>query len=163
MAFFDEVSGKILSGSKTAVNKAKEVADVTKLKADIISEESKIKAIYAEIGKLYCDKAEGEIDPEFQPLLERVAVAKAAIADFKAEIQKIKGTRQCQECGAEVADNSQFCSSCGAPVPPKAEDTVEKEPLKEEDSCNCGCGCESDGPSCEEAEDQCCCSDKTED
>lgn len=141
MAFFDEVSGKILSGSKTAVNKAKEVADITKLKMEIISEESKIKSIYAEIGKLYCDKAEGEIDPEFQPFLEMVAVAKAAISDYKAQIQKIKGTNQCPECGTEVADNAQFCSACGAPVPPKTEDSVEKEPLEHEESCSCGCGC----------------------
>ncbi len=141
MELFDDLSSKILSGSKTAVNKAKEVVDITKLKAEIISEESKIKAIYTEIGKLYCDKTEGEIDPAFQPFLEKVAVAKAAIADYKAQIQKIRGTNQCSECGAEVAENAQFCSSCGAPVPDKAADDVEKEPLEQEKSCGCGCGC----------------------
>lgn len=164
MAFFDELSNKILNTSKTAVSKAKEVADITKLKTEIISEESKIKTIYAEIGKLYCDQAEGEIAPEFQPLLEKVAVAKAAIAEYKAEIQKIKGTNQCQECGAEVSEDSQFCSACGAPVPPREENTVEKEPLKEDDSCTCGCTEETDH--CDEAaaekEEGCCCSDKTE-
>lgn len=141
MAFFDDLSSKIVSGSKTAVNKAKEVADITKLKTEIISEESKIKSIYTEIGKLYCDKAEGEIDPEFQPFLEKVAVSKAAIADYKAQIQKIKGTNQCPECGAEVPESAQFCSACGAQVPSRAEDHVEKEPLEHEDSCGCGCGC----------------------
>ena len=170
MAFFDELSDRIINTSKTAVSKAKEVADITKLKTEIISEENRIKSLYAEIGKMFCEKEAGEIDPEYQPLLEKVAVSKAAIAEYKAEIQKIKGTCQCPECGAEAAADAQFCSACGAPMPPK-DHTVEKETLNEEgektgsaeDGCGCGhdadetdgraagCGCEQTGsgePSC---------------
>jgi len=168
MAFLDELSDKLLNTGKTAVNKAKEVADITKLKTEIISEESKIKSAYAEIGKLCYEKAEGEIDPDFQPLFEKIAVSKAAIAENKAEIQRLKGTSVCPECGAEVADKAQFCSSCGAPVPQKKDEPVE-------DACECGagereqteeaCGCEEGGKTedscgCEEgskAEDSCSC------
>ena len=167
MAFFDELSDKIINTSKTAVSKAKEVADITKLKTEIISEESRIRSLYAEIGKMFCEKEAGEIDPEYQPLLEKVAVSKAAIAEYKAEIQKIKGTCQCPECGAEAAADAQFCSACGAPIPPK-DHSVEKEPLNEEGektaSGEAECGCaekegEADGCGCpqqEREETECC-------
>ena len=37
---------------------------------------------------------------------------------------------KCVSCGAEIEDNAQFCSECGAPVSPHAEKTPPLDPDK---------------------------------
>ena len=37
---------------------------------------------------------------------------------------------KCVSCGAEIEDNAQFCSECGAPVSPHAEKTLPLDPDK---------------------------------
>jgi len=138
MPFFDDLGDMIINKSKVVANKAKDVADFTKMKTEIVTEENKIKSVYAEIGKLYYERAHGEIDPEFQPLFEKVAASRAAVAENRAVIQKMKGVGICPECGAEISSTAQFCSSCGAPIPQRKEDpfdddVFDNEKKKDED------------------------------
>lgn len=68
----------------------KKVADLVCLKQKLASEERKLQTAYMEIGKLYYEKHEGEIDEEYIPLFEDVAAAAAAAADYKEQISKCK-------------------------------------------------------------------------
>ena len=57
MANFDGFGAFIRTNSKKAVDTAKEVANVTKIKADIKAEELKMDSVYVAIGKLFCTLA----------------------------------------------------------------------------------------------------------
>ena len=94
-----------------------------------------------------------------------IAQSQAKIAQYKAEIQKLKGLVVCPNCSAEMKAGTLFCSTCGAklPQPEAAEGEVVTdeaceccEEAAEADSCEC-CGEETNEGSCE-----CCAEQKTE-
>lgn len=137
MGFFDNLGEKLANTSKDVAAKAKEVADVTKMKMDISSQESRLKTAYGEIGKLFCENAPEELAPEYVPFMQTVTEAKTEIERLKLEIQKLKGTASCEACGAEVAADARFCPVCGAKVEKPVEvveedgeeDIVDVEPI----------------------------------
>lgn len=138
MGFFDNLGEKLASTSKDVAAKAKEVADVTKMKMDISSQESRLKTAYGEIGKLFCENAPEELAPEYVPFMQTVTEAKKEIERLKLEIQKLKGTASCEACGAEVAADARFCPVCGAKVEKPVEvvdeadgedDIIDVEPI----------------------------------
>ena len=137
MGFFDNLGSTISEKSKIVADKAKEVADVTKLKMQISTEESKIKEAYLEIGKLFCKKEMGEVPEEFIPYVQIVGDARAQIENLKAQINDLKGVKTCPGCGAEVPLESSFCSACGSKVetsikPNPVEKAAEEEEKTEE-------------------------------
>ena len=104
MANFDGFGAFIRTNSKKAVDTAKEVANVTKIKADIKAEELKMDSTYVAIGKLFCTLAAGEIDPEFIPLLQKIADSKEKISNLQAELDAYKKSVTCPECGKKIED-----------------------------------------------------------
>ena len=52
MAFFNEISKKLTSTGQEAVQKAKDVAEITKVNSQIAEIEKKIEEIKLEIGKI---------------------------------------------------------------------------------------------------------------
>ncbi|MGN0266718.1 MAG: hypothetical protein ACI4D7_03480 [Lachnospiraceae bacterium] len=114
MANFDGFGAFIRTNSKKAVDTAKEVANVTKIKADIKAEELKMDSVYVAIGKLFCKLAAGEIDPEFIPLLQKIADSKEKISNLQAELDTLKKSVTCPECGKKSPIGSRFCNACGA-------------------------------------------------
>lgn len=114
MANFDGFGAFIRTNSKKAVDTAKEVANVTKIKADIKAEELKMDSTYVAIGKLFCTLAAGEIDPEFIPLLQKIADSKEKISNLQAELDALKKSVTCPECGKKSPLGSRFCNACGA-------------------------------------------------
>lgn len=154
MGFFDNLGEKLASTSKDVAAKAKEVADVTKMKMDISSQESRLKTAYGEIGKLFCENAPEELAPEYVPFMQTVTEAKKEIERLKLEIQKLKGTASCEACGAEVAADARFCPVCGAKVEKPVEvvdeadgedDIIDVEPIVVEEP--------AEEPEAEEAEE----------
>lgn len=146
MAFFDDLKQKVMSGSKQVADKAKEMADITKLRGQIASEKSKIKEAYAVLGELYYNSHSQ--DPESEDFAAQVAVistSKEAIAAFEEEIERIKAESATaaepasvseegveknvvetetveneaaaeEEKAEEKAPEKKFCSNCGASV-----------------------------------------------
>ena len=102
---------------------ADELVLVDKNEQKLASEERKLQTAYMEIGKLYYEKHEGEIDEEYIPLFEDVAAAAAAAADYKEQISKARNQVQCPCCGAYQSADSAFCNKCGASL--KSDDDVE--------------------------------------
>ncbi|MGN0294161.1 MAG: zinc ribbon domain-containing protein [Lachnospiraceae bacterium] len=110
----DGFSEFLKENGKKAMDAAREAAAIAKIKADMKAEELKMSNTYMEIGKLFCAHASGEIDEVFIPLLQKVADSKEKMINFEAELDKLKKTVTCPECGAKSPAGSRFCNTCGA-------------------------------------------------
>ncbi|KIR01261.1 hypothetical protein P261_00075 [Lachnospiraceae bacterium TWA4] len=122
---FEDLGDFFKDNSKKAVQMAKDVANTARITADIKSEELKLRSTYAEIGKLFCEHAEGEVDEAFVPLLQKVTECKAKIADLEAQQQKVKGMCICKECGAKSPEDSKYCTNCGAELVKEEAEVVD--------------------------------------
>lgn len=116
MAFFNEIGKKISQTGQMAVQKTKQMADVTKLNSDISDEEKKITNIFYQIGQLYVSLHKDTPESDFEVLIEQLNESQTRIENLKQQIQDIKGIKRCTTCGAEIPNNATFCSSCGTAV-----------------------------------------------
>ncbi len=110
---WDEIGQKITDFGKEVGGKVKDTAEVLRLKQKLASEESKLKAAYRAIGELYYQAHEGEIADEYTVHFEHVGEAKAAIEDYQAQINELKGVQICPACGASVEAGASYCGKCG--------------------------------------------------
>lgn len=114
MDFFTDLGNKITNTGKSVADKAKDLTELTKLNAKVVSEENKLSKAYGEIGRLYYAQTQGELGEGYE---EQAAAAKAAlseIAALKERIKALKGVRVCVQCGKEIGKNDLYCCSCGA-------------------------------------------------
>lgn len=119
MAFFDDFGKKLSQAGQSAVQKTKDMTEIAKINGAINEEEKKINNTYFQIGKLYATLHSSDYEADFEGMITYLKGAEQRIAQYKEQIQQIKRVTRCEKCGAEVADNSAFCSSCGAPMPKK--------------------------------------------
>lgn len=125
MAFFDNISKKLSQTGQGMVQKTKEMADVAKLNSNIADEEKKIDNLYYRIGQLYVSLHNEDFESDFWEFIAQLKESQEYIKKFKEEIQKIKGVRRCEICGAEIPTSATFCSSCGtAIIQQKAVDAI---------------------------------------
>lgn len=119
MDFFSKLSVK----GKEAADKAKDLAEIAALKAQIVTSESVIKKTYTEIGKLYYEQhAQEAVDESMKSQFETIEKEKKEIADLQAKIDVIKG-------GKDVADGDVTEVAEEAPVEEvPAEEPVSQEP-----------------------------------
>ena len=117
MAFFDDIGRKISDIGQGAARKTREIADSARTGAAISDEERKINSYYMQLGKLYyahyADKAEGDL----AQLVESIKASNERIASLREEERIRRGLIKCPKCGTELTADSQFCYSCGAPIP----------------------------------------------
>lgn len=124
--------------TQSAVNKSKEVAEITKLTLNNNSLEAEITTVSNQIGEYVVANnllAEDEIVGQ---KLQQIEELKAAIEANNAKIRELKNIAICESCGAEVPLTSNFCDKCGAQMK-KPEPVVEEAPAPEVKVCaNCG-------------------------
>ena len=75
MAFFDEIGKTLADKSREAAKKAKDVAEILQLKAQISTEKSKTKELYASIGVLYFKKHRDDENDEYQMFFPEIRKA----------------------------------------------------------------------------------------
>lgn len=131
MAFLDEIGKTLADKSKEAAQKAKGVAEVLQLKAQINSENSKVKELYGAIGALYFKNNREEPADDYQMFFPEIEKTLAHIAEMEAKVKELEGVRCCDACGAPLRKSDVFCSKCGAQV--KVEEEVVVAEAAEED------------------------------
>lgn len=133
MAFWGKIRETVTDTSKMVAQKAKDMAEVTKLNGQISTEEIKIKEAYLAIGKRYFEENMGEVSDAYINDFTIINEAKARISELQEQIKTIKGVFSCPNCGAEVTTESAFCSSCGAKIeaPLHKEESPVVEPTEE--------------------------------
>ncbi len=128
MDFFNKLAETITDTSKVVAQKAKDVAEVTKLNNQISIEENRINAAYLSIGKRFYEENAGEVMEAYIQDFSVINESKAKIQDLKAQLIQLRGVCQCPQCNAEVPTTFAFCNFCGAKliVPePKEENVVD--------------------------------------
>ncbi len=87
---FEDIMGRVTDLAQAGASKAREIAEITKLKMNNAAEEDTIRKAYIEIGKLYY--AERAMAPEapYAALCEKVTASKEKIEYNKQKIADIK-------------------------------------------------------------------------
>ncbi|MCQ2080292.1 MAG: zinc ribbon domain-containing protein [Lachnospiraceae bacterium] len=113
MAFLDDLGKKISDVSESAVQKGKNMTDLSRYNSMISAEENNIKNIILQIGQTYYDKHADEADNEFAALFSQIKSANERISEYNEAVKRLKGIIKCPNCGKEVPNTSQFCVGCG--------------------------------------------------
>lgn len=113
MAFFEELSRTLSDKGKEAAQMAKEAAGALQMRAQIVSEKSKLKELYGAVGVLYYKKHRDDEDVEFGDLFREIGNVLANVAAMEEKIQHAEGTRICPNCQQAVKRDDLFCSRCG--------------------------------------------------
>lgn len=116
MGFFDDVKDTVVNTGRGVGNKAKELAEVTKLKNAIAAQERKIREQYETIGKLYVENYGQQPEAMFQDAITAIHSAKAVIVQKQEELNELRSVKICPACGAALEEESAFCNKCGAKV-----------------------------------------------
>ena len=116
MAFFNDISKKISQVSQSAVKKTKDITDIAKINSAISDGERKLNSLYTQIGKQYVATHSVDCEVSFADLVNSAKETEKLIAEYRQQVQDIKGVIRCEKCGAEIVNNVGFCSNCGAPV-----------------------------------------------
>ena len=90
MAFFNDLGKKLGEVAGETADKAKELAETTKLRTEISSLQKKLQAAYAELGQVYYAQEKDNAGSQVAGLCAKVAETEAAITDLEVKIEEIK-------------------------------------------------------------------------
>lgn len=117
MDFFDKVSDAIVGTGKTISKKAKETSDTAKLSYELHATQDKIHESLQSLGKAYFEEYKNDEDAEFQVQMYEIKELSKKVKELEKEIQDVKGTTVCPNCGASVTKGAKFCMNCGEKLP----------------------------------------------
>ncbi len=136
MAFFDELGKKISITGQDAITKTRNMADTSKINSAISNEQQVINDCYKELGKQLYEKNEDLGDSNIRQLIDCINISFSHIADYKKQINELKGLAICPNCNTAVQKGSAYCPSCGSPMP---QEVVAPAPAENAFTCpNCG-------------------------
>ena len=117
MAFFDQMKNKLTATSQSAVQKAKDLTETTRLNSQVNEAEREINELYRKLGfEIYLAYREEPL-PEGAELIARINELSERVETLKKQIQTINRASLCPECGARISKGMVFCSSCGCKLP----------------------------------------------
>ena len=133
-----KIGETITETGKSVSEKTKQVGNVAKLNAKIISSEHSIGENYIVLGKYYYDTYKDNPDDDVLETVNAVTASIDAISEMKAQILAIKGLVKCVNCGAECPCEDDYCGKCGTklvkPEPPVIEEEAEEVPAETEEA-----------------------------
>ena len=94
MAFLNNLGKKIGSAAEATAGKAKEVAEVTKLKSKINDEEKQIEKLYTEIGKTIFEQYNYNPDSSVAELCSKILSSQENIKELKQRIEEAKNPKE---------------------------------------------------------------------
>ncbi len=114
MSFLEQLGKKLSDVGQEAAQQTKNLADRAKLSNAIFEREKQIRGWYAEIGRAYFLAHSQEEDTLCPKEMASIREAIAANEADRQQLDALRGGARCPSCGAAVAEEAQFCSSCGA-------------------------------------------------
>ena len=116
MAFIDELKKSAVDFADKAKQKTTKITGITKINLAIKSNESKLAAVYEEIGRLFY-LAEREGTDNTEAIATAIMKADKYNADIelaKRDLAKLRDVKNCDACGNEIDRDFAFCNFCGA-------------------------------------------------
>ena len=89
---FENIMGRVTDLAQAGAAKAKELAEIAKLRVNSATEEDAIRKAYIEIGKLYYVERGMAPDASYAALCEKITASKEKIEYNKQKIADIKAT-----------------------------------------------------------------------
>lgn len=133
MALWENISKKTAQTTAKVAQQARVLSESNRLNGLIAEQEKKINETYFQLGKLYAAIHFEDYESDFAGMIQTIAEAQTKIAEYRAEIQKVRGVVRCEKCGAEVQKGVAFCSTCGAQIP--REDGLDPSQFVRCDGC----------------------------
>ncbi len=116
MAFFDDLGKSITGASQTAVQQAKDVADITRLSALLSENKSRISLINRQIGEKYYELFREAAGEEFAELVGKETELLIENANLEEQLMLLRGQQKCPSCGTIISKEATFCSHCGQKI-----------------------------------------------
>lgn len=135
---FENLNEKITKTGKAVEGKTKKIAESAKLSYKVSEEKRALEQLFTALGKA-CYKAESEnSESVYADSCAEINEKITKIEEMKAQIRAVKGLVVCDNCGAEVSIENDYCGKCGSKLnkPAPVEEPVEEpetEPLDEVD------------------------------
>lgn len=124
-SFIDNLDSRISKFGKNVLNKGKDMTDSVRLSAAIRETGEKQEEVYRKIGEYvfenYSETADGQIKAWRNEILE----IRAQEQQYREQLNRLKNTVNCPNCGAAMAADSAFCSACGARIEKPAQNVSE--------------------------------------
>ena len=161
MTIFNNIKRGATDAATKAAKKTGEITNIAKLTMNIKNAETKLGAVYEEIGRLFytAERTGEDCTSEIVANIMKVDKIKADIANFKSEIAALRNVIVCENCGNEVNADFAFCNFCGNKIEKPAPEVEPEEETCECCECVCECECKE---SAEECTCECCCEEKAE-
>lgn len=109
MGFFDNFTKSVNKLSKKVSTGAKNISTITKLNGEISQARRDINLNLMAIGKAALEKK----DTKYKEFIEEIDTANALIEKNGTLVKALRGTVNCQNCGAESSIDAEFCGKCG--------------------------------------------------
>ena len=116
MDFFDKLGDTLMTATKEVGQKAKGMSDLAKLQYELKCKEDDLKKEFERLGRKYYQQNKDVVPEEDLESFEDIEIIMNRINDLNEEILEKKGAKACPRCGAKVAENATYCSSCGAKI-----------------------------------------------
>ncbi len=116
MSFLDQLGKKVSDAGKGVAQQTKNLTEIARLTSVIDTEEKMVAQSYTQIGKTYYENHKNDPDAECAAQIALVNKSLEKIAQWREQIQRIKGIVKCPQCGAEIPYGSQFCGVCGTKI-----------------------------------------------
>lgn len=114
MGFIEDVTKTITKGGQTVIDKAKEIGDISRLNAKIRSAEGRKAGALLSIGKCYYEEHMDEKpSEEMEEFYRVIQESENEIHEAENELRKLKGIRNCKECGEPMSAGQEYCGKCG--------------------------------------------------
>ena len=121
----EHIAAKSIELAKSAAEKTKLVARISKLNADVISEKDALRRAYLDLGKLYYEKFKDEPDETVAENCRRIASSLAVISQCREEIDQCKAALK-----GDKPDAAEECCDCPCAAP---ENGLEMEKENDEE------------------------------
>ncbi len=122
MALLDDISKAVTNTGKEAAQKAKDMAELVQLKAQLSAQKNRLKSLYEAVGQLYYKKHRNDAEGDYQMIIDEITKLLAQMEEARGEIRKLEGSVVCPSCGAIVKKGNKFCGKCGAAIAERQEE-----------------------------------------
>ncbi len=115
MSFFDETVDFAKDVFDQAVVITNETVEIQKIKLSIAKKKSEINKSFKSLGECYYSVNKGDQSKMegCELMCEVIAEQKKELRNLIGQLEEIKNTRVCSECGTKNSRSATYCNACG--------------------------------------------------